>query len=459
MRWPSKVTVIWGALALATGGGLWLLLRPPRRPNIVLVTVDTLRADHCSAYGYARPTTPHLDRLAQDGVLFEAAYAPMATTGPSHASMFTGLAPRSHGLLKNGHPLRQDLTTLAESLSGRGYQTAAFVSSYVLNRSFGLSQGFATYDDDFAEGRPSGRTRVWEGQRVPEEFDRLADQTRSRAVRWLLDNGHLSPGRGTPPFFLWVHLFDPHHPYDPPPEHRLFSPTQIDAGELEVTKAAYDGEVHFADEELGKLVEAFRGAGRLDDTLLIVAGDHGEGLMDHGHMYHGLQLYEEAVRVPLVIHWPKRLRPHKVREPISLVDLSPSLLALTRQAESSGIRGAANLVPLLRGAAGAAESPIFLERRHYETGVVLGFAVKGPKLGVRKGRFKYIDAPEEGTSELFDLEADPRERSNLLPQQRQKADQLAELLKRWVETTPAPPPAQILSEEAAERLRSLGYVK
>ncbi|HLA76543.1 MAG TPA: sulfatase-like hydrolase/transferase [Vicinamibacteria bacterium] len=453
-----------GRLAVVAGLSLlgvasWLVLRSPRPPGILLVTIDTLRADRCSAYGYPRPTTPHLERLAQRGVLFEAAYAPIATTGPSHASMFTGLAPRTHGLLKNGHPLRPDLVTLAESLSSRGYQTAAFVSSYVLNHSFGFGQGFATYDDDFAEGRPSGRTVVWEGHRVPEEFDRLADQTRSRAVRWLLDHGHLSRGRRTPPFFLWVHLFDPHHPYDPPPEHRLFSPPQVDASELEVTRAAYDGEVHFADQELGKLVEALRAAGRLDDTLLIVAGDHGEGLMDHGHMYHGLQLYEEAVRVPLVVHWPQRLRPRRVREPISLVDLAPSLLALTRQAEASGIAGDASLVPPLRGAAGDPEKPVFLERRHYETGVVLGFAIKGPMLGVRKGRFKYIEAPEEGSSELFDLETDPGERRNLLPQDRRQAEELKVLLRSWVEKTPAAPPSQMLSEEAAERLRSLGYVK
>lgn len=446
-------------LALLVAGALWLALRPARPPNILLVTIDTLRADRCSAYGYPRPTTPHLDRLAQEGVLFEAAYAPMATTGPSHASMFTGLPPRSHGLLKNGHLLRPELTTLAESLLARGYQTAAFVSSYVVNHGFGFNQGFSTYDDDFADGRPSGRTVRWEGRQVPEEFDRLADQTRARAVSWLADRGHLAPGREAPPFFLWVHLFDPHYPYDPPPEHRLFAPAQADASELEATKAAYDGEVHFADAELGRLVDALRAAGRLDDTLLIVVGDHGEGLMDHGHMYHGIHLYEEAVRVPLVIRWPQRLRPHRVGEPIAIVDLAPSLLALARQAKASGIAGDASLVPLLRGAAGDPGKPVFLERREYEASVVHGFAVQGVKRALRRGRVKYIEAPDEGTSELYDLAADPSERHNLKPQQPQLAAELAALLRDWVERTPAAPPPQLLSEEAAERLRSLGYVK
>lgn len=443
-------------LALVVAVALWLTLRPARPPNILLVTIDTLRADHCSAYGYARPTTPQLDRLAREGVLFEAAYAPMATTGPSHASMFTGLPPRSLGLLKNGQLLRPELHTLAESFGAQGHDTAAFVSSYVLNHSFGFNQGFLTYDDDFAEGQPSGRTAVWEGRQVPEEFDRRADQTRARAVRWLGDRGHLGPGQ--PPFFLWVHLFDPHSPYDPPGEHRLFSPVAGD-GELEATKAAYDGEVHFADAELGRLVEALREAGRLEDTLLIVVGDHGEGLMDHGHMAHGLHLYEEAVRVPLVIRWPQRLRPRRVREPISLVDLASSLLALVGQPKALGLAGDASLAPLLKGAAGDLEKPVFLERRHYETGVVHGFSVKGVKLGVRKGRFKYLEAPEEGTSELYDLAADPGERSNLQRQQRQRADELAALLQVWIAKTPRAPAQPMLSEEAAERLRSLGYVK
>jgi len=446
------------AVALVAAAGLWLALRPARRPNILLVTIDTLRADHCSTYGYAKPTTPHLDRLAREGVVFEAAYAPMATTGPSHASMFTGLPPRSHGLLKNGQLLRPELRTLAESLGALGYDTAAFVSSYVLNHSFGFNRGFATYDDDFAHGRPSGRTMLWEDQQVPEEFDRLADETRARAVSWLAENGQLVPRHGAAPFFLSVHLFDPHYPYDPPREHRLFSPAG-DASEIEVSKAAYDGEIHFADAELGKLVGALEAAGRLDDTLLIVVGDHGEGLMDHGHMYHGLMLYEEAVRVPLVIRWPKRLRPHRVREPISLVDLASSLLVLAGQAQSSGVAGDASLVPRLRGAAGDPEGPVFLERRHYEAGVVRGFSVKGVKLGVRKGRFKYIEAPEEGTSELYDLAADPGERTNLQPQQPQLVRELAGLLEAWVARTPAAPAQPMLSEEATERLRSLGYVK
>lgn len=452
-------TLVCAGAALVVAAGLWLALRPARPPDILLVTIDTLRADRCSAYGYSRPTTPNLDRLAQEGVLFEAAYAPMATTGPAHASMFTGLPPRSHGLLKNGHLLRPELTTLAESLLARGYQTAAFVSSYVVNHGFGFSQGFGTYDDDFADGRPSGRTIRWEGRQAPEEFARLADQTRARAVRWLADRGHLAPPRDAPPFFLWVHLFDPHYPYDPPPEHRLFSPAQADASELEVAKAAYDGEVHFADAELGKLVDALRAAGRLDNTLLIVVGDHGEGLMDHGHMYHGIHLYEEAVRVPLVIRWPQHLRPHRVREPIAIVDLAPSLLSFAGPADSLAVAGEPNLLPRLRGAAGDPEAPVFLERREYEASVVHGFAVKGVKRALRRGRFKYIEAPDEGTSEIYDLIADPGERHNLQPQRPQLAADLAALLRAWVQRTLAAPPPQLLSEEAAERLRSLGYVK
>ncbi|MGH7898499.1 MAG: sulfatase-like hydrolase/transferase, partial [Candidatus Binatia bacterium] len=226
----------------------------PRRPNILLVTIDTLRADHCSTYGYARPTTPRLSELAASGVRFEVAYAPMATTGPSHGTMFTSLLPRSHGVLKNGLTLSDRPPTLAAALLAAGYRTAAVVSSYAVHRRFGLGRGFLTYDDDFTGARPSLTHKVfWEGHEVPGPFDRRADETRAKAVDWLERQGYLEARRSAlPPFFLWVHFFDPHSPYDPPEPHRgRFALPSRDVAELDREIAAYDGEAHFADEEMG----------------------------------------------------------------------------------------------------------------------------------------------------------------------------------------------------------------
>jgi arylsulfatase A-like enzyme len=451
-----------------------------KRPNILLVTLDTTRADHTSAYGYSRPTTPRLAELAQQGVRFASAYAPMATTLPSHTSMFTGLLPRTHGALKNGLPIDPKLRLLSETLGSAGYKTAAFLGSFAVAGRFGLQRGFAEYDDRFQDGQCKWDVTRWEGQDVEGEFCRRGDLTRAATVKWLESTGYLPPAKdektatGTPkstdakpqqPFFVWIHFFDPHNPYDPPAEQaKLFPPLSANPSELERDIAHYDAEIHFADQEMGKLVDALAAGGVLDDTLVIVAGDHGEGLMDHGWMLHGLQIYEEAVHVPLVFRWPARLpKGTTLAEPVELIDLTPTILELTGVPVPQGkptIEGISLAAALTGKGKLDPERPILLQRRHYARGKEKEVVVKGPKHALRVGDWKYIAAPEEGTYELYDLKSDPREKKNLADVKTAERDAMAARLDKTLAAIPvAPKAARTVSEEDARKLEALGYVQ
>ena len=440
--------------------GLVGCARAPARPDILLITVDTLRADHCSAYGYGRPTTPRLEGLAARGVQFEVAYTSMATTAPAHATLFTGLLPRWHGMLKNGHVLAPSHPTLAEAMTAAGYRTAAVVSSFVLDRRFGLARGFSSYDDRFSGEGATLHPEKWQGVEVESPFDRRADETSARAVEWLRGEGYLGPARapGTPPFFLWVHYFDPHHPYDPPADHATRFPP-LGEKPLDRDIAAYDAEIHFADAQIGTLVDALAAAGALERTLTVVTADHGEGLMQHGHMQHGLNLYEEAVRIPLVVHWPSALAPHRVAAPAQLADIAPTLAAIggARWAVAGAGR---SLEAVLAGRESLDERrEIFLQRRHYEGAVAERRHVGGPKYAIRAGRWKYIESRAEDTAELYDLVADPREERNLMSAMPAAATGVPVRLAGWLRdapTLPSPPP---VAAEDARRLRSLGYVQ
>ena len=224
---------------------------PAPQPNVVLITIDTLRADHTSAYGYHLPTTPYLERLAQEGIRIENAYAPMPTTLPSHVNIFTSQSPILHGILKNGRIVPEDQKLLAEVLKEHGYRTAAFVSSFPLNHVFGLDSGFDTYDDDFTSVDSSMSPRdQFEGNDVSGPRDRRANETTDRVVRWLDRN--TNDGK----FFLWVHYFDPHEPYDPPAVLRKkYLPSEWKPRDLRRPIALYDGEVEFTDRELERLMQ------------------------------------------------------------------------------------------------------------------------------------------------------------------------------------------------------------
>jgi arylsulfatase A-like enzyme len=431
---------------------------PPGPANLLLVTLDTTRADHASAYGYARDTTPVLRGIAASGTRFESAYAPTATTAPSHATLFTSLYPLAHGIVRNGLELRDSESTLAEILGERGYATAAFVSSFVLDARFGFAQGFELYDDDFEAGAASFPARhEWEEHEIPGGFDRPADATTRRAVAWL------ESGRDTSrPFFLFVHYFDPHAPMSPPePYGARFAPAE-GASRLELRIGRYDGEIAFADEQIGVLLAALDRAGLAERTLVAVTADHGEGLLQHGQMAHGVHLYEEAVRVPLVLRWPGVVPAGRVVEaPVALVDLAPTLLELLGIAPAGReFQGESLVQALADGGPPAAERAVHFQRRHYDGERVGDEWVEGDLFGVRLGRWKYLESGDGRRRELYDLASDPGETANLAPERAEEASRLAERIESWKRASQRAGSApRDLSASQREGLRALGYAE
>jgi arylsulfatase A-like enzyme len=279
-----------------------------------------------------------------------------------------------------------------------------------------------------------------------------------RVVDWLKNNGYLGADHPDAPFFVWVHFFDPHDPYDPPPDERAhFDPKPTERNLLSAI-ANYDAEIRFADREMGAIFDALDQANRFAHVITIVVGDHGEGLMQHGTMHHGLSLYEEQMRVPFVFHWPSVLKqPQTIEAPVEIEDLAPTVLELAGLARPPEFQGR-SLAGVIRGEESAdPERLIFLQRRHYDATVLQGVRVVGEQFGLRSGRWKYIEAPGEGTFELFDLATDPHEHRNVFEERGEQASELARVLHAWAES-PAAGPAESVSPEDVEKLRALGYV-
>jgi arylsulfatase A-like enzyme len=448
-------------LGLAAGSAGCRDAAPDPRPSLLLVTLDTTRFDHTTLGGYGRDTTPRLAALAREGASFELAYAPTSTTGPTHATLFTGLSPLRHRVLKNGVPLEASAETLAERLAGLGWRTGAFVSSFVVSRRFGFDQGFDAYDDRFERATSTYTEKFWEGQAVRDAFDRRGNATTDRALRWLEANA------GRAPLFAWVHYFDPHAPYVPPEGFAgRFEPAPVDGGlvppagrELARDVARYDEEIAFADAELGRLLDALERLGLAANTIVAVTADHGEGLMDHGHMEHGVHIYEEQVRVPLVLRWPGRIAPARLPGPVELADLRPTLEALLGLDPVAGAEGRSLAHALTAGAPLEPERPVHLYRRHFAGEQRGDTFVRGEKFGVRVGRWKLIDGPEEGTRELFDLAADPGERENRAADAPEVAAELAARLAAWRAGRVGEATPLAITPEERERLRALGYTE
>jgi arylsulfatase A-like enzyme len=435
-------------------------------PSLVIIALDTTRADHLTVYGYPRLTSPALQRLAWEGARFDRAYAPSASTAPSHASLFTGRDPLAHGVQKNGLALDERNETLAELLAGAGFQTAAVVSSFVLNRKFGFAQGFEFYDADFAPGEATVSTNAWEGHPVARgAFDRRGDHTTRRAIRWLRERD------ADRPFFLFVHYFDPHLPYGPPePYLSRFgfdgAPVPLPRkGEVDLAVRRYDGEVAFVDAQVARLMEALEVEQLTERTLVVVTADHGEGLMDHGILSHGVFLYDEAVRIPLIMRWPGELAAGTViSEPVTLLDIVPTVLELLRLPGAPRLPHGRSLATALRGEAILDPGRrIYFQRRPYERQdlEMWGKAtVEGSLFGIRSGRWKYVEGTHDDTRELFDLDSDPGELRNLSAERMEEAAEQSRRIDTWRRSYPAlAHDVPALSESDREALESLGYVE
>src|SRR5262245_22460501 len=399
------------------------------RPNVLLVTIDTLRADHVGCYGYTNATTPTMDGLAKRGVRFETAVAHAPLTGPSHASILTGLIPLSHGFRNNsGFILAPEVKTVAQDFRNGGYHTAGFVSGFPLDRRFGFDRGFETYDDHLPKGNDRRRTPY---------VERFADATTDAVLRWLAT---ASPRGAQPstPWFLWVHYYDPHAPYEPP---------VADLADR-YRRSPYDGEIAFVDRQLGRLLQALDAGGETSRTIMLVTADHGESLGEHGEGTHGIFLYDATLRVPWIMAGPQiaagRVSPTIARS----IDVLPTLLDYAGLPQRSDVDGRS----LRRAADGEpmSDAPAYAESLYSE--LELGWA---PLHAWRTAGFKFIKAPHP---ELYDLQTDPSEKSNRAGEQATRVSDLSSQLEVALQHPTPSTPAQSVDSETADRLRALGYV-
>jgi arylsulfatase A-like enzyme/tetratricopeptide (TPR) repeat protein len=380
------------------------------------VTIDTLRADRIG-----RGVAPALDRLADQGVQFTAARSVVPLTLPSHTSVMTGLLPPAHGVRENGTGrLSESHPAIARLLKGAGYRTAAFVGAFVLDHRFGLAQGFDSYDDQIPRD-PDAADRL--------EAERPASAVVDRALAWLDVNQPPAPSP-QPPFFVWIHLYDPHAPYNPPAEFARASP-------------GYDGEVAYAGAQVARVLDWLRAKSLIDRTLVVVAGDHGEGLGDHGERTHGMLLYDSTLRVPLIVSAPGREAARR-NEAVSLIDIAPTLLRAAGVAPPAAMTGRDLLET------GRLEPDVYAETEYPR---VAGWT---PLQALTDGRWKTIRG---GTAaEVYDLQHDPSEQHDLAKTQASVAGAMIARIDAVRSAGNKPSAKAAISSEAADRLRALGYV-
>jgi choline-sulfatase len=400
-----------------------------RRPNVLLITIDTLRADHLGSYGYAAAQTPALDALAARGLRFERATTVAPLTLPAHSSLMTGTFPAYHAVRDNGgYYLGDDQVTLAKVLRARGYRTGGFISAFVLDGRWGIGQGFDRYYDNF----DLSKYRLDVGL---DAVQRPANEVVSKAVEWLDQDS-------SRPFLAWVHMYEPHAPYDAPESFRTrFPPTMV---------GAYDAEVATADAQIARLIEHLRASRRLDNTIVVALGDHGESLGEHDEEQHGFFVYDVTTRIPLIIAGGG-LAPRVVRDQVRIVDVMPTILDMLHVEPPKPVQGQ-SLLPLTRGARLdlIAVSETWYPRHHYGWSELTS---------IRDERYHFIAAPRR---ELYDTQTDPHETRNIADANPARADAQERALREFLARTSsaarkdaAPRP---VDPDVEARLRALGYV-
>ncbi len=419
----KKIVVL--VVAAAAALGVWAATRSAGRAAadgpVVLISIDTLRADHLPLYGYTKVRTPNIDAFAAQAVVFDRAYSHAPQTLPAHASILSGVLPFEHGVRDNiGFTVKQGQWFLQRALHDRGWPTAGFVSAYVLRAATGIGQGFDTYDSELPAS--SGELSIGQVQRPGE-------QTLAAADKWL------SARDASKPFFLFFHIYEPHKPYSPPERFRAYEP--------------YDGEIASADEIVGRFLDRLRAMNVFDRATIVLLSDHGEGLGDHGEQEHGLFLYQETTRVPLIVKpagW--RGGSKRIDVPVQHIDLAPTILDETGTAKPAALKGR-SLKPLIDGTGSVADTGIYAEalysRYHFGWSELYSLT---------DARYRLIRAPRD---ELFDLERDPTESTSVAADRPQVRQAMRAALEGLIKNASIEAPSAVTDEDK-QRLAALGYV-
>lgn len=415
------------AFILACSQALPAAEHPKAAPtNVVVITIDTLRADHLACYGYKQIHTPNIDALAADGVRFEKAYTPVPITLPSHTVIFTGTYPMLNGIHDfSANRLGAEPPTLADVLKQNGYNSGAVVASGVLDSRFGLNRGFDFYYDHFDFNRLQESNL--------DEMERPGNVVADQALAWL-------SGNYQKPFFLWMHLYDPHYPYNPPPPFREEYKTHL-----------YDGEIAFADQQVGRLLQFLKEKKLYDHSLIVLSGDHGEGLGEHDEKTHGFFIYNSTLHVPLIMRLPGSKKVKTIAAQVSTADIMPTILQALKLPVPSPVQGR-SILPLVEN---TGEQPpqslyaeTFLPRLHFNWSELRGLEL---------GKYHFIEAPKP---ELYDVSKDPGEINNLYSEKKAVAEEMRAKLAAIIRDYTA---GKELAEktgldpELMERLKSLGY--
>ncbi|HEX4485374.1 MAG TPA: sulfatase-like hydrolase/transferase [Terriglobales bacterium] len=393
---------------------------------MVLITLDTVRADHLHCYGDDNIKTPVIDGLARNGVLFEKAVAQTPLTEPSHASIFTGTNPNVHGVRDNGFALQPSSITMATILRDHGWNTAGFISAPVLQREFGFGQGFTTYDDQLWEDKDPNTNQP--------AASRPANITVDHAIRWLQSQGRKQP------FFLWIHLYDAHQPYDPPAQFRKQYPAD-----------PYSAEIAFEDQQLGRFLKAVYQQSPANKTLVVLLSDHGEGLGQHGEDSHGVFLYDSTVRIAWIMTGPGIPAALRVQQQAREIDVLPTVLNLLGIKPLSAVQGT-SMMPAFVG--NAVPSTYSYEETLYPE-IDMGWS---KLLGIHTAHWMYVKAPEP---ELYDLDRDPRELHNVIrthPKQYRAMDAQLKGLQLSGNSVTEKSEMNVVDSRTAEQLKSLGYI-
>jgi arylsulfatase A-like enzyme len=459
----------------------------PEAMNLLMISIDTLRADHLGCYGNDSVLTPCLDRLAEKGALFSQAFCQIPGTNPSHATAMTGLYPPVHGSRFNGIPIRPETVTLAETLKKAGYATGAFISCSAMDKEIsGLQKGFDTYNQDLFPSHLNQQIYHLFPMKIARRLglfssaERKGERVNESAIPWLRS-------RGSAPFFLWVHYFDPHVLYDPPPPYDVMYTGGLDSdlnfdiallkniGESKINlsredvayyRGKYCGEISYTDYCISVLLDELEKAGLAENTAVILFADHGESLGEHNYyFFHGKYLYEPSLRVPLLISWPGMpARGITIDRMVRLIDIAPTVLSLLGIPAPPGMQGR-DLTPLIEGRE-LPQAPAYGEnsaRFYYQAGQAFIPVYEDKLYSIRTENWKYIEKEGGRFRELYDLKADYEEQRNLAPRHPEIVASLSRELAKYVDMGKTDPLAE--QEEASfdrdllKKLEILGYIE